>query len=88
MDDRREWRRQYQKDYRQDIDNMCKRLAVVARRFMEGEIEAELDVPDRTAPADHKCWHCTWATWCGDRFFCPLYEVCIKKHREEANDSV
>ncbi len=87
MDDRREWRKQYQKDYRQEIDNMCKRLAVMARRFMEGEAE-ELDVPDRTAPANHKCWRCFWATWCGDRFFCPLYEVCIKKRREEANDSV
>ena len=78
MDERREWRRQYQKDYREEIDNMCKRLAVVARRIMEGEAE-ELVVPDRTAPSGHKCWHCFWATWCGDRFFCPLYETCIKK---------
>ena len=37
---------------REEIDNMCKRLAVVARRFMEGEIESMVEALASAAQAD------------------------------------
>ena len=90
MDERREWRKQYQKDYREEIDIMCKRIAVAAQRFMDGDVSDELTSDYRETPAKHKCWRCFWATWCGDRFFCPIYETCIKEpvHREVLDDPV
>lgn len=75
--EKREWRKQYMKDYRDEINAMCKRIAAAAQHFIEAD---ELNSPDRTAPSGHKCWHCFWAAWCGDRFFCPIYETCIKEH--------
>lgn len=86
--ERREWRKQYQKDYREAIERMCKNIARMAQMLM---VSDDLRTPDRSAPPDHKCWKCFWATWCGDRFFCPLYETCIKsppKREGTNNDSV
>ncbi len=84
-DEHREWRKQYQKDCREEINAMCKRIAAAAQHFIEAD---ELNSPDRAAPSGHKCWRCFWATWCGDRFFCPIYETCIKEHiRREVLDA-
>lgn len=87
LPEKREWRKQYQKDYREEIAAMCERIALAVQKLIDAE---ELRMPDRSAPAGHKCWHCFWANWCGDRFFCPIYETCIKEpiHREVVNDPV
>ena len=85
LPEKREWRKKYQKDYRETIDRMCRSIAIVAQTLLAGDT---LNTPDRSVPENHKCWHCYWATWCGDRFFCPIYETCIKEsvRREVAND--
>jgi len=84
--ERREWRRQYMKDYRDEIDAMCGRIALAVQKLLDA---GELNVPDRLAKSTHKCWGCYWGTWCGDRFFCPIYETCIKEptRREVTTES-
>lgn len=84
--DKREMRRQYQKEYKEKIDIMCKNIARMAHMLMA---TGDLKTPDRSVPENHKCWKCFWATWCGDRFFCPLYGSCIKsptKREVSTND--
>lgn len=87
LPEKREWRKQYQKDYREEIATMCERIALAVQKLIDAE---ELRTADRSAPAGHKCWRCFWANWCGDRFFCPIYETCIKEpiRLEVVNDPV
>ena len=59
------------------IDKTINKLAIYAQERMQPVYELKSDRCD--IPADHKCWGCYWATWCGDRFFCPLAFTCVKE---------
>ena len=74
--ERREWRKQYQKEYREEIKAMCTRIAMAVQQLIGGQ---ELKSNQYNIDSAHKCWHCHWATWCGDRFFCPLAFTCIRE---------
>ena len=73
--ERRAWRKKYQKEYREEIDQMCTRIAIAVQQLVDAE---DLNLPGYSVESSHRCWGCFWGTWCGDRFFCPIYETCIK----------
>lgn len=81
----KERRSEYQKNYREEIDRMCSRIAVAVQQLIVAE---EINLPKYNLSSNHKCFGCYWGTWCGDRFFCPLYETCIRTFvkREVIND--
>lgn len=56
-------------------------------RYALGRVSAgdELKSDRMSIPENHKCWGCMWATWCGDRFFCPLAFTCIREKMEVRN---
>ena len=63
------------------IDRTLRMMAAYAQGRMRPE-EDTLKSDRRSIPADHKCWGCMWATWCGDKFFCPLAFTCIREKLE------
>lgn len=65
------------------IDRTLKQMAAYAQERMQPVYELNSD--RCSIPADHKCWSCMWATWCGDRFFCPLVFTCIREKTEVQN---
>ena len=74
-------RREYQKNYREEIERMCTRIAIAVQQLIAAE--ELVNVSYKAVDADHKCWGCQWATWCGDRFFCPLYGNCSKSNEKK-----
>lgn len=62
------------------IDRTLRQMAAYAHERMQPVYELNSDRCE--IPANHKCWRCEWATWCGDRFFCPLAFVCVKDKRK------
>lgn len=66
------------------IDHTLRMMATYAQGRMRPEDDT-LKSDRRSIPADHKCWGCMWATWCGDRFFCPLAFTCIREKLEVAD---
>ena len=59
------------------LDKTINALAVYAHERKQPVYELKSDRYD--IPPDHKCWRCHWATWCGDRFFCPLAFTCVRE---------
>lgn len=80
-----QYRREYWRKYREEIDAAMHRVALAAQRLIGPQ---ELTVQKPSMPERHKCLNCIWGTWCGDRFFCPLVG-CVKKptKQEEQNNA-
>lgn len=54
-----------------------KMRAIYAKEKLPIEPEKPKVMPE--IRKDHKCWHCEWSRFEGDRFFCPFAEgTCVK----------
>lgn len=72
--EKREWRREYQRAYREELKHTLERIAIEVQK-LTGAYKLKSD--RREIPREHKCWGCVWSRYHGDRFYCPLVG-CVK----------
>lgn len=80
------WKKAYRQKYREECRAMIERISIAVQRMIEPD---ELTVKSNGIPAGHRCWKCEWGSFCGDRFFCPIYGCCVRRgERIDAFDAV
>jgi hypothetical protein len=65
---------------------VVERISIAVQKMIQPE---ELSIKIQEIPMRHRCWKCEWSTFCGDRFFCPIYGCCVRRgERMDAFDAM